>query len=273
MQFFLGAHQPSWLWKEEFRNIPLFISRVRLAPYKSFKPAETEWALDSGGFSELSLHGRWTLGPHEYAAEVRRYQEHIGGMQWAAIQDWMCEDVIRYKTQLTVEDHQLLTVCSYLDLMSIAPEIPWVPVIQGFGMGEYFDHIRMYQKYGVDLSKLPLVGVGSVCRRGSLARGWANMYTVISYLADDGYKLHGFGLKSTALGSIGKYLESSDSMAWSFDARQQRQQRMEGCTHPGKCQNCPRWARRWRDRVLAGLEQDSLLNEVESDIEMEEEAA
>jgi O-acetyl-ADP-ribose deacetylase (regulator of RNase III) len=31
------------------------------------------WALDSGGFTELSLHGRWKATPAAYVAAVRRY--------------------------------------------------------------------------------------------------------------------------------------------------------------------------------------------------------
>ena len=37
-------------------------------------------------------------------------------MQWAAIQDWMVEEQILARTGRTVEQHQLLSVASYLDL-------------------------------------------------------------------------------------------------------------------------------------------------------------
>ncbi len=52
-------------------------------------------ALDSGGFSELSLHGRWTMTVEDYITEVRRYVACIGNLEWAAQQVWMVEPLIR----------------------------------------------------------------------------------------------------------------------------------------------------------------------------------
>jgi hypothetical protein len=49
------------------------------------------WALDSGGFSELTRHGQWTIPAREYVAKVAGYDQVIGGLGWAATQDWMCE--------------------------------------------------------------------------------------------------------------------------------------------------------------------------------------
>jgi hypothetical protein len=37
----------------------------------------------------------------EYAGLVARYAEEIGGMDWAAPQDWMCEPWIIEKTGLS----------------------------------------------------------------------------------------------------------------------------------------------------------------------------
>jgi hypothetical protein len=170
-------------------------------------------------------------------------------MQWAATQDWMCEESILEKTGFDIPTHQLITVMNYLDLKWLAPEIPWVPVLQGWTGRDYFRHVDLYRRHGVDLEKLPLVGMGSVCRRAH----FGNVFGTILELRHMGIRLHGFGMKMTALAHLGEYLESSDSLAWSFDARQGRQERMEGCTHPGKCNNCSRWALAWRERLLGGL--------------------
>jgi hypothetical protein len=86
--FLLGTHQASWLWDDRV-PVPLFVSRRRLTRYKRLYPATHPWALDSGGFTELSTYGRWTIGPREYVAEVARYQREIGNLLWAAPQDWM----------------------------------------------------------------------------------------------------------------------------------------------------------------------------------------
>ena len=47
-------------------------------------------AVDSGGFTELSMHGRWTITVDHYIAEVRRYVDCIGKLQWAAAMDCLC---------------------------------------------------------------------------------------------------------------------------------------------------------------------------------------
>lgn len=86
--FYLGTHQPHWL---ERYAVPMFVSRRTLAQRKSLPRALTRWALDSGGFTELQLFGRWTLTPEKYAAEVRCFRDGIGRLDWAAPQDWMCE--------------------------------------------------------------------------------------------------------------------------------------------------------------------------------------
>ena len=161
-RFFLGTHQPNWL---ETAGVPLFVSRRRLAARKTFPRAAAAWALDSGGFTELDLFGGWTLSPREYVAEVRRLRDEIGEMAWAAPQDWMCEPHIIQKTGLSVEEHQRRTVANYLELLAVAPDLPWIPVLQGWQLWSYWRCVELYQDAGIDLASLPLVGVGTVCRR------------------------------------------------------------------------------------------------------------
>lgn len=70
-----------------------------------------------------------------------------------------------------------------------------------------------------------------------------------------GLRLHGFGIKKQGLELCADYLTSADSMAWSFDAR--RTYPLPGCTHKS-CQNCLRYALRWRADLLAPLAQGRL---------------
>ena len=67
MDFYLGAPDPGWLARAGVR---LFVSHRRPRTRKSLPKAAAPWALDSGGFSELSQHGRWTISPEEYAESV-----------------------------------------------------------------------------------------------------------------------------------------------------------------------------------------------------------
>lgn len=243
--FYLGAHQPSWL--ADF-DVPLFVSRIRLAGRRTLPRARCDWALDSGGFSELSLRGGWTVSAQQYVAEARRYRDEIGRMTWCAPQDWMCEPMIVAKTGLTVAEHQRRTVENYLDLRELAPELPWAPVLQGWLLSDYLDHIEQYARRGVNLAALPLVGLGSVCRRQATALA----ETLIRQLHAGGLKLHGFGFKTLGLRRVAKFLASADSMAWSFDAR--RAKPIAGHAHKN-CANCPGWALAWRDRLLRGLDE------------------
>ncbi len=69
MEFFLGTHQVHWLRQVE---APLFISVRRLRRLKTLPRVLAGWALDSGGFTELSQYGCWQTTPATYAAEVQR---------------------------------------------------------------------------------------------------------------------------------------------------------------------------------------------------------
>jgi hypothetical protein len=195
----------------------------------------------------LSMHGAWTITPADYVASVRRYRDEIGNLQWAAIQDFMCEPEIVKKTGLSVREHQRRTVASYLDLMTQAPEIPWTPVIQGWTYGEYLDCVGMYGQAGIDLWSLPIVGVGTVCRRQATIR----TSFLLGDLARQGLRLHGFGFKIEGLRNVAEHLVSADSMAWSFNAR--KNPGTLGHTHK-HCGNCLEYALGWREELLGSIE-------------------
>ena len=239
-RFYLGTHMEGWLntWTE-----PLFVSRRRLMRRKRLPRAAGPWALDSGGFTEITQHGGWTVSARDYANEVRRYRADVGGMVWAASQDWMCEAVALARTGKTVAEHQALSIRSYLDLCDLAPDVPWVPVVQGWTRDDYLRCADAYGAAGVDLATLPTVGVGSVCRR----QGTAEAARIFASLAGRGLRLHGFGLKLAGLEQAAHLLVSADSMAWSFGAR--RQPPLPGHRHRS-CANCPTFARQWRAKVM-----------------------
>ena len=134
MTFYLGAHHPHWLERAPF---PLFVSHRRLAARRRRPRATTGWALDSGGFTELRLHGGWSTTPAEYVAAVRRYCDEIGSLERAAPMDWMCEPFMITKTGLSIAAHQVRTVANYLELRSLAPDLPFVPVLQGWERDDY----------------------------------------------------------------------------------------------------------------------------------------
>ena len=242
LAFYLGTHQPHWLWRVGF---PLFVSHRQLARRRRrLRPASCRWALDSGGFTELSLHGRWVTPAEDYAAAVAIYADQIGGLDFAAPQDWMCEPWIIARTGRSVREHQERTVASYLELRRIAPGLPFIPVLQGWRLADYLHCIRLYESAGVVLARLPLTGLGSVCRRQSTAE----IAVIVAALARRGLRLHGFGVKTGGLHLYGHLLTSADSMAWSYAAR--RLPALPGCTGHKNCANCLTYATRWRHRIL-----------------------
>ena len=241
--FWLGTHQPQWLG---VTDVPLFVSNRTLAPRKTYPRALGPWALDSGGFSELSLYGAWQTTPAEYVALTRRYVAEVGNLAWAAAQDWMCEDVMLTRTGLSVREHQRRSVENYLTLLDLAPDLPWTPVLQGKHVDDYLRHADEYERAGVRLADLPIVGVGSVCRR----QATAEIVPIVRAITRRGIRLHGFGVKRTGLEQIGGLLTSADSMAWSFTARRQPVL-LPGCTTHQNCANCLRYALKWRGELLA----------------------
>ena len=244
MRFYLGTHRPSWLGKT---SVDLFVSNRTLKDRFSFPRALGQWALDSGGFSELSMYGRFVTTPEQYVVDARVYRDEIGGLQWVAPQDWMCEPQMVAKTALSVTQHQERTVANFVHLRSIAPDLPFIPVLQGWTVSDYEWCMNLYSRAGVNLWKEPLVGVGSVCRR----QATGEIDVIMERLAGYGLSLHGFGVKAGGLRLYGGLLASSDSMAWSFTARHSPP--LVGCTHKA-CSNCLRYALKWRANVMRSLE-------------------
>lgn len=252
MRFYLGTHKPHWLAKPEFANIPLFVSRRRLREYAKMPKPVGAWAIDSGGFTELSMHGGWTIDAPTYVSEIRRFISEAGrAPDFVAPMDWMCEPHIVEKTGLDVATHQRLTVENYVQLKALAPEVPWIPVVQGFTPQEYVDCLWMYNRAGVNLWTEPLVGIGSVCRRQAANE----IEELVGALGRSGLRIHGFGVKLKGLERIATTITSSDSLAWSFDARYSKTGPLPGCKH-ASCANCSRWAIAYYERVqrlIAGL--------------------
>lgn len=248
LTFYLGTHRPYWLW-DPAANVPLFISHRVLRRRKTpFPRATTTWALDSGGFTELNLYGEWRTTPTEYVAAVRRYAEELGGLQWASPQDWMCEPWVLDKTGLTVTEHQERTVENYLELHALAPDLPFVPVLQGWERDDYHRHADAYTAAGVDLTTQPVVGIGSVCRRQATGQ----IVDIFDSLHTRGLRMHGFGVKIEGLAKYADALVSADSLAWSYWARRDASKGIRHCSK-NTCANCLHYALTWRERVLRTL--------------------
>lgn len=244
MDFYLGTNEPAWL---ERTTVPLFVSRRRLQRRVSFPKAIGTWALDSGGFTELSTYGAWMLPADEYAGMVQTYQREIGGMVFAAQQDWMCEPSMLERTGLTAWDHIERTVANSLELSQLAPDVPWMRALQGYTIEHYRFCWDLYAQSGIDLTQERIVGLGSVCRR----QATSEIGELVSEFTGRGVAVHGFGVKTHGLTRYGDMLASADSTAWSLDAYR-RGAPMFGHSHQ-TCSSCMDYALWWRQRMLTKL--------------------
>lgn len=258
--FYLGTHRSSWLDEKacaevpdemvaswvETAGIPLFISRRQLEKRRKLPRARARWALDSGGFTELTKFGGWELSAREYVALVRRFRDDIGQLDWAAPMDWMCEVEQLQRTGLSVPQHIERTVQNFLELRALAPDLPIIPVLQGLRMEDYAVCLRLYEKAGVDLRKEKAVGLGSVCRRQSDDE----VVEFAEEMSKYGLRLHGFGFKIEGLKKAQHFFVSADSMAWSYGARRSASHCPEG---KNTCANCLHEALAWRQKLLSNL--------------------
>jgi hypothetical protein len=118
------VRQPHWLW-DDAASFPPFVTLRTLARYKTPRRSTHGWALDSGGFSEVSRFREWLTSPGEYVAAVARHDTEIGNLHWAAPRDWMCEREVIHGggagrfpgTYLSVAEHQVRTVTNFLHAM------------------------------------------------------------------------------------------------------------------------------------------------------------
>ena len=236
--FYAGSHRPGWLWDGTI-GFPLMVSDRQLRKYASYQQATVPgWCLDSGGFTELQMHGRWTITGPQYVARLAEYDYGIGKLEWAAPRDLMCDPIVRHGgtqgrltfagTGLTEERHQRMTVENYVNDVALWPqysdtECPIIPVIQGWERPDSYERCyRFYEEAGVNLSECFLVGVGSVCRQQSektirdLVRA-INQWPIVTHwfgVKLTGVRLTGLATEAVILDRIYHRAVNQDGRSW-----------------------------------------------------------
>ncbi len=253
LRVWMGAGVYAFWWGE-----PILVSYGRLRPMRRTLPVATApWVLDSRAFSEIAEHGRWTIPAAEYAADVERYADQIGHLEWVAPQDWPASPALLDRTGLTEAEHQARTIESVRELRQMLPGRNVIAVVTGATAAGYLRHVEMYRQAGIDLTREDgVVGVGAL-----VGRKPHEAAEIVRLLHLAGVRrMHGFGVKTKVLDLVGHLFESIDSAGWSSEARRRG----------GKCphgiveweQNCPRAARAWCDdqrrRAAGAVVQDAL---------------
>jgi hypothetical protein len=83
VHFFIGLDHPSTAWPFLRAMISINTIRDRKGLFRV-----NDWMMDSGGFTELSTHGRWRTTPTEYADQINRWKT-TGNLVAAVTQDLM----------------------------------------------------------------------------------------------------------------------------------------------------------------------------------------
>jgi len=204
-------------------------------------PSVGRWMLDSGAFTQISRFGDFTMSPKDYVELAVRFQD-CGDLACIVTQDYMCEPFVIHQLKLMGKEaswrlHQRKTVDRYLQIMEEAEKqglkVPVMPVLQGWEVEDYMEHWELYANnnpIGAWARPSPFqpeqhkwLGLGSTCKRNKKPAVVSLILDTLpwEYLNEWGFKIHAFGLKTTALkhGSIKDRLYSADSFAYDYHAR------------------------------------------------------
>jgi hypothetical protein len=246
--YYLGCHHASWLYRDHRRA--LMISRRTLVSAVRLKPAVVPYAIDSAGFTEVDEFGGYSFCAMTFAREVAAWEDQLGPADFVGTQDWPCRRSTLQRTGLCVREHQQRTAASFFELAALAGETRWIPILQGLSGEDYLAHAELYEKAGVRLSSLPLVGVGGIANR----QDEPGIVNAVRQLAESGIRLHGFGIKGRGLPYLLPYLASADSMSWSrearYEARRHDHTQPDACSHMASCANCFHRALEWLEELL-----------------------
>ncbi len=166
--------------------------------------------LDSGGYGAAFYDDGFKFSIDEYAELVQKIRPEY----WATM-DYPCEPNVRQG--MTVNKRIALTIKNCQKLLSVG--LPGcVPVIQGWELNDYLLCVELMRKANVIQ---PVMGIGSICRRGKQAE----IVEIVRHLHKElpQTQFHAFGVKINALkcnnGEILNYLHSIDTAAWQFNEK------------------------------------------------------
>jgi hypothetical protein len=166
--------------------------------------------IDSGGFTFLTKWEKYPFTIDEFIDFLGILQEKQP-IEQVAILDYPCEPDVNRSEYKTNFDRIRATVENAVVCFDKAPEINWIPVIQGYYLHEYLDCLSLYEERGIKSEKW---AIGSVCQRRDIA-GPRKIITRLKKTMSN-KKLHAFGISIRLLKDlqIWNSLFSSDSASW-----------------------------------------------------------
>jgi len=168
--------------------------------------------VDSGGFTAARRWGRYPWTPAQYADFIYAVSRDVP-LAFCAILDYACERGVNREHYQTNIERIEATIANEIACRAAAPDLPWLPVLQGDTMEERAYDLARRREMGM----LPTdyAGIGSVCGRGAAAAR-----RVVRFYDGQlpGVKLHGFGMHIDALDDavVMGALRSWDSYSWTW---------------------------------------------------------
>jgi hypothetical protein len=172
-------------------------------------------AIDSGGFTMAAKYGKYPWTMEQYIAFIRTMSADVP-LVFCACMDYACERDVDRGIYATNRDRIKATIRNEIALRRLAPDLPWLGVLQGNTLEERALDVAIRRRIGL-LS--PYMGIGSICRRGAIQAA-----KVICFYGEQlpGTRYHAFGLSVRTLDTplaprVYHLLRSWDSYTWSWN--------------------------------------------------------
>jgi len=257
--FYTAYCRSHWIPRNpEMHKVLNFRSEKLVKRRKPLGRAAAPWVLDSGGYTinRGSNGDAHYVTSSEYFDRIQEFQESAGQLTWAGCQDRMCSPKALKVTGGTVQSAQRETLGSFSDLRYREGNTRILPILQGWELPQFLQHVKDYLAVGHDLTKEPVVGLGSL---GGNPR---KDLEIIRVLHEQGIRLHAFGASMEMMQQ--GLIFSADSARWSYDRWKRNSQMIQlgyekqqwcrpslpGCSHTGDCCDCIDYAQVWRDLII-----------------------
>lgn len=188
-------------------------------------------AIDSGGFTAARRWGKYPWSFKQYVDFIRASsRDRI--LDFCACMDYACERDVNLGIMATNQERIDATIANDIALRALAPDLPWLSVLQGNTFEERAYDLERRRILGIPPTGY--VGLGSVCGRPPV-----ESRQVVKFYIDrlPGVQYHGFGFHSQALDDdeVANAVKSWDSYAWNWGKGAKGKDRpLELCKQPGE---------------------------------------
>ena len=131
--------------------------RVRRPPADHIKSL----AIDSGGFTAHKKWGKYPWSYEQYIEFIRKMSRDVT-LDFCAVMDYACEREVNRSAYETNKSRIEATIENEIALRQLAPNLPWLGVLQGNTLSERAWDITQRQELELIYQRM---GIGSICGR------------------------------------------------------------------------------------------------------------